>query len=219
MTVFTRAVPKITMCFLLIIFSLGGTAHAETFIEGEDYKVLDKPVAELKGHVIEFFSYACPYCYRSEPSVDYFLKNKPADITFERIPVTLGYKELQSYAYASFIVQKFALQERLHHYIFDVAKVPLDEEKSLYHNLASIEDVKTFFLKQGLSEADYDKTFNEINAEKLIAKADKKASTFKVEGTPTFIINGKYVLWGFKSEPHYADKLKRLLMYLVEKKD
>ena len=39
-----------------------------------------------KVEVIEFFWYGCPHCYAIESSVNAWIKSKPADVVFKRVP-------------------------------------------------------------------------------------------------------------------------------------
>ena len=80
--------------FLVAFLSLlPALASALTLVEGKDYTVLANPtVAPAKGQVevAEFFWYGCPHCYSLEPYVATWLKTKPANVKFTRIPAALN---------------------------------------------------------------------------------------------------------------------------------
>ena len=65
-------------------FGLGAfpvAAQAQSFKEGSDYLVLDKPApteaAAGKVEVVEFFWYGCPHCNSFEPQLEAWLKTAP----------------------------------------------------------------------------------------------------------------------------------------------
>ena len=65
-------------------------AGAQGLVEGTNYMRLKSPQPVETGkniEVIEFFSYGCPHCGELEPHLQTWLKSKPADVTFRRVPV------------------------------------------------------------------------------------------------------------------------------------
>src|SRR5271156_420394 len=71
-----------------------GQLPAGKGVAGANYKALlpaqPTDVAPGKVEVIEFFWYGCPHCYALDPSLQSWLKNKPAYIDFRRVHVTWG---------------------------------------------------------------------------------------------------------------------------------
>ncbi len=65
-------------------------AAAQAPVEGTNYVRLknQQPTESGKNiEVLEFFSYGCPHCGELEPQLQAWLKTKPADVTFRRVPV------------------------------------------------------------------------------------------------------------------------------------
>jgi thiol:disulfide interchange protein DsbA len=63
----------------------------DKFVEGTHYAVIDgAPAVPDHGpiRVSEFFSYGCIHCRNFDPIVTDWLRNAPADVKFERVPVT-----------------------------------------------------------------------------------------------------------------------------------
>lgn len=208
---------KFFACLMAITLSFG--AFAYEFKEGKDYFKLEEPVPELNNKIIEFFTYKCSYCYRSERSVDSLKETLPDNVGFERLPVTFGYVQLEPLAYASLLLKEFGLEEELHDHLFQVVKVPLEDEKADFNFLESLDDVKKFFLAHGIDEKNYDQTMEKLKSSGKVHAADKRASAFKVGGTPTFIINGKYKVYGFDSAVGYYKEMAALLIYVSQLKD
>lgn len=83
-----RIVRALAAFALAAAFVAGASAQAP--VEGTNYARLKNPQPTESGkniEVLEFFSYGCPHCGELEPQLQAWLKNKPADVTFRRIPV------------------------------------------------------------------------------------------------------------------------------------
>src|SRR5512144_2380420 len=85
------AIRKAASAALAIAFvAVAGSAGAQGVTEGTNYVRLKNPMPVETGkniEVIEFFSYGCPHCGELEPVLQGWLKTKPADVSFRRIPV------------------------------------------------------------------------------------------------------------------------------------
>ncbi len=65
-----------------------GPAHAQ-FRQGQEYLLLNPPQPTDGGgkvEVIEFFSYACPHCYKLEPFLEAWAKKQGPDVLLKRVP-------------------------------------------------------------------------------------------------------------------------------------
>src|SRR5690349_15386894 len=70
-----------------------------------------------KVEVTEFFWYGCPHCFALEPFINSWLKNKPADVVFKRVPT---YND----AWAPMVVLYYTLEamgvvDQYHSKVFD----------------------------------------------------------------------------------------------------
>src|SRR5688500_19174383 len=71
----------------VVSLSLAGAVGAQA--PGKDFVPVNPPQPTQtagKVEVIEFFSYACPHCSSLQPSLAAWLKRKPADVEFRRVP-------------------------------------------------------------------------------------------------------------------------------------
>src|SRR5215213_2292043 len=72
----------------VIFVAIAGSASAQ--VAGKDFRAITPPQPTETGNkveVIEFFSYACPHCQTLESPLAGWLKRKPADVEFRRVPV------------------------------------------------------------------------------------------------------------------------------------
>jgi thiol:disulfide interchange protein DsbA len=143
--------------------------------------------------VLEFFWYACPHCYALEPTVAAWLKNKPAYITFTRVPVEWneGHRSLARLFYA---LEAMGKLNDVHGEIFKEIQVngdPLIGPDP--NNAAAAERVQLSFIRKlGLSDADFEKSYHDMGVETAMQRADQLVQRFRVTAVPTFVINGKY---------------------------
>ena len=173
-------------------------ANGDKWQEGVNYQrvVPAQPTNVSAGQVevLEFFWYACPHCYALEPVVAAWLKNKPAYVTFTRVPVEWneGHRSLARLYYT---LEGMGKLNDVHNEIFKEIQVngnPLVGADP--NNSAAAERTQLAFIRKlGLSEADFTKGYRDLNTETAMQRADQLAQRFRITAVPTFVINGKYV--------------------------
>ena len=143
--------------------------------------------------VLEFFWYACPHCYALEPTVQTWLKSKPAYITFTRVPVEWneGHRSLAHLFYA---LEAMGKLNDVHNEIFKEIQVngdPLIGPDP--NNAAAAERTQLSFIKKlGLSDADFEKAYQDMNVQTAMQRADQLVERYRISAVPTFVVNGKY---------------------------
>ena len=143
--------------------------------------------------VLEFFWYACPHCYALEPTVQTWLKSKAAYITFTRVPVEWneGHRSLAHLFYA---LEAMGKLNDVHGEIFKEIQVngdPLIGPDP--NNVAAAERIQVSFIKKlGLSDADFEKAYQDMNVQTAMQRADQLVERYRVTAVPTFVVNGKY---------------------------
>src|SRR4051812_2754069 len=104
-----------------ILLTFAGTgAFAQAPVPGKDYTAVTPPQpTESAGkiEVIEFFSYACPHCATLEGPLNAWLKKKPADVEFKRVP-TVFHESWAPYARLYYTLEAMNLVDRLHGEVF-----------------------------------------------------------------------------------------------------
>jgi len=167
--------------------------------EGVNYTriVPAQPTAVAPGQVevLEFFWYACPHCYSIDPLVESWRKTKPAYVSFSRVPVTWdeGHRELARLFYT---VKSLGKLDQLHTEIFKEIQVngdPLVARDP--SDVAGTERLQAAFAaKQGIPEATFKNEFEHgFSMTNDLRNADELVQRYRIEGVPTFVINGKYI--------------------------
>ena len=164
-----------------------------TFQEGKDYTVLKTPVATStaeqpgKVEVVELFWFGCPHCYRLEPALQAWLKAKPEEAVFVRVPAALAPNwELGARAY--YAALSLDVEDKLHQPLFDA----IHKDRKL--DLISNEDALVSFAGGlGIDAEAYRKALHSFDVETKLRKAKQFAAQSRVTGVPAIVVAGKYV--------------------------
>jgi protein dithiol oxidoreductase (disulfide-forming) len=183
-----RLVRPLIAAGILLLAARGASAIELT--EGVQYKLL-KPaqttdVAPGKVQVVEVFWYACPHCYAIEPKiVAWNAKGRPAYVEFVRMPATWN-ELLKTHARVFYTAELLGKLSQLNEEIFREINVKGDR-------MDTPEKIEAFFVSHGVSKADFQKAFSSFAVESKIRQAEEMNRRFKITGTPTWVVAGKYV--------------------------
>jgi thiol:disulfide interchange protein DsbA len=133
--------------------------------------------------VIEFFSYGCPHCGELEPLLQGWLKNKPADVTFRRIPVMFQ-PRWENLAKAYYTLEALN-EEKLSPEIFlavHTRNAPLWNEKDFLDWVAT----------KGVDRKKAEELFNSFGINGKVSRAKQLAGGYQIQSVPTIIVDGKY---------------------------
>jgi len=160
---------------------------------GEDYEVLPQGqrwTAPKGGRieVAEVFAYWCHHCADFEPMVAAWKKSKPADVDFVYVPAAFDPDD--SFARAYFAAEIAKVVPKVHQPLFDA----IHELGSLPRGNATVDELGTWFGRQGLNAAKMTASMRSAAVDAQMERARKFAVANRVEGTPTLIVNGKYVV-------------------------
>lgn len=144
--------------------------------------------------VLEFFWYGCPHCYAIDPLVESWKKTKPAFITFARVPVMWS-EGHRSTARLHYTLESLGKLDQLHGEVFKEIHVNNDYLiGSDPNDTAAAEKLQTAFVQKfGISEDAFKKAYHSFAVETALQRADQMVQRYRIEGVPTFIVNGKYV--------------------------
>jgi thiol:disulfide interchange protein DsbA len=179
----------VSRCLLLVLipFVACGMAVAGSFVEGKDYQKLKTPQPTASSdsiEVVELFWYGCPHCYRLEPFIHDWLKNKPDDVSFVRMPAIMGSGwELLAKAY--YTAELLGVLDKVHGELFSA----VHEKNSKIRNEKMLRE---FFVGLGVPAEDFDKTINSFAVVVKINNARMMTRRYGLTGVPTVIVNGKF---------------------------
>jgi protein dithiol oxidoreductase (disulfide-forming) len=202
--------------------------HAQEWTEGKHYfeiKPAQRPPDAPAGvvEVTEVFSYACVYCNRAIPLMEKIKKSLPANARLSYLPASFNSAEswpmFQRVYYAA---AALGLIPKMHDAVYsavwtskELAVVDADG-RGLKSPQPTLEDAaKVFAKKAGIKPEQFLSTAKSFAVEANCRRADQFVKLYKVDGTPTLIVNGHYRvnMSGVKSE----DELIDLVNWLVAK--
>ena len=140
-----------------------------------------------KIEVIEFFWYGCPHCYTFEPSLTAWLKNKPENVDFIRIPAVFS-EQWGKHAKAYFTAEALGVVDKVHADLFD----GVQQKKEL----ETEDQLAKFFVAHGVKEADFRETYNSFMVDSKLRQAPALAAKYGITGVPAMVVNGKYLTNG-----------------------
>jgi thiol:disulfide interchange protein DsbA len=177
--------------FLKIVF--GGllgvffSAQAWSFDEGIDYTALSKaqPTETAdKIEVVEVFMYSCPHCYHLEPAIEAWLKTKPENVEFLKMPAVFGPK-VEPHARAFYAAQLVGVEETFTKALFKALHV---DKRAVWKE----DELVSLAGEQGIDEAEFRKAYNSFFVNMKVRRAAEMGQRYGVDGVPAVVVNGKY---------------------------
>ncbi len=178
--------------FALAAASLvAGTAFASpaAMVAGVDYTVIPTPqptqVVGKKIEVIEFVAYHCPACNAMEPYVDMWAKKQADNVNLRKIPFPFaGPNDPEARLFLT-----LEAMGKGHEYNPRVFRAFHVEGK----RLVSEPVIMDWAVKSGLDKKKFTDMWNSFGVLTKLRRLPSLAVAYTVNGTPNFIVDGKYV--------------------------
>jgi len=160
-----------------------------SFQAGRDYSELpsvQKPADPKRISVEEFFWYGCPHCYTLDPALETWLKTKPADVDFARVPNTLGRPEGEVHSRAFYIAQTLGILDKTHKPLFDAIHVQ-------HQSMTDLGSIRALYVAAaGIKPADFDGVATSFVVDSAMRRAEAQARTYVIRSVPNIIVGGQY---------------------------
>jgi thiol:disulfide interchange protein DsbA len=172
----------------MLAFAISAGAAAQ-LTPGRDYRVINPAQPTESGkrvEVLEFFWYACPHCSALQPSLRAWLKQKPADVEFRRVPAVLDNSWLPL-TWAYYALDAMGAVDKLHHEVFYAIheqKVRLSDQNVLFDWVA----------RQGLERQKFAETYNSFGVRSRGMRSVEMTRNYDIPGTPALVVDGKFLL-------------------------
>jgi protein dithiol oxidoreductase (disulfide-forming) len=173
------------LALALFFLSSAGFLKAEeaTSTGYEEISPAQPTTNPAKIEVIEFFWYGCPHCYSFEPALTAWLKTKPENVDFIRIPAVFS-EQWGKHAKAYFTAEALGVVDKVHADLFD----GVQQKKEL----ETEDQLAKFFTAHGVKEAEFRETYNSFMVDSKMRQAPALAAKYGITGVPAIIVNGKY---------------------------
>ncbi len=186
----------------LVLVALPALAQNKT---DPDYREIRQQPVESgdKIEVIDFFFYGCQYCNELLPRLERWRKSKPADVVFRHIPV-VRHDSWVPLAKTYFTLEAMGQVERLHPVVFygyHVEDLHMSQEKV----------ITEWAVKQGLDSEKFLAIYRSDEIRQKVARARQQTLDYDIQGTPTLVVDGRYLTDGSSSKTiEILDRMIRL---------
>ena len=139
-----------------------------------------------KIEVIEFFWYGCPHCYTLEPYIEAWLKKRPPDVEFRRVPAIFNQRWGHD-ASIYYTLEALNLVDKLHRPLFDAIhknNLRTDSEAAL----------SEWLQKNGVDAKKFMDTLKSFGVQSKTRRAVQQTVAYKIDGTPAMAVAGRYTV-------------------------
>lgn len=184
-------------------------ASAQSWQDGTHYRTLDNPVRTASDNgveVAEVFWYGCPHCYNFKPLAEAWEENAPGYVDYVRLPAALG-RSWEPHAYAFYALEAMGELDNVHDALFEALagdRRPLN----------SAETLADFVAGYGVDAEEFVDTYNSFGVRARVQQAQAKIRGARITGTPTMLVNGKYVTSASMAGSH--ENVLKVVEYLAE---
>jgi thiol:disulfide interchange protein DsbA len=164
------------------------------FKEGQHYNRFPSTAGRWgradKIEVTEIFMYSCPHCSDLEPFINTWAENKDPNIRFVRIPAMfnqLAALHAKLYYTEVFLAQTGKLKDQA-----AFRNMVFEEYHRRGNRLTSQTAIQRLFARVGISEDDFNRTWNSFEVDQALRRAREMAINYGVASVPMIVVNGKY---------------------------
>lgn len=172
---------------------------------GRDYTLLNppQPTSTKKIEVLEFFFYECPHCFHLHNVLTGWEKTMPGDAELVFVP-TIFRDSTEPLARTYYTLESMGKIRQLDDAIYQAIHV-----KNI--DLHDLDTISAFVASNGVDKARFVATYNSFTVNSRVVRAKQLIRTYNIQGTPTLVVDGKYVITGLQP----ADTL-RVLNELID---
>jgi len=216
-----RIVSTIILIFFTTTLSLFGCSEKaeesvqepviELYQEGLHYQLLEEAVDvadSSKIEVVELFWYGCGSCFYFEPLVVGWEKTIPDDVNFIRMPAMWA-PIMEVHARVFYVADALGVVGDVHQAIFNA--INIDKKR-----MASADEISELFALYGIEKAKVASLFASPEVSENVKSANQKAQAYGINGTPTLMIEGKYLVQQEEDLVSHEDMIK-ITNFLVDK--
>jgi thiol:disulfide interchange protein DsbA len=211
---------------LALALSLPARA-AQTWTEGVNYFLIQPArtpsVPPGKIEVTEVFSYACPACNIFQPAMHKLKQAMPANVVVDYLPAAFNTAEdWPMFQLAYVTAQILGVAQQWHDAMFDAVwkggdlSITDTATRALKTRMPTIEDAAKFYSQHaGVPVEKFIAASKSFSVDLKVRTDEDLIMGYKVDRTPTIIVNGKYRL--HVESAGGTDQLIDLVKYLVAK--
>jgi protein dithiol oxidoreductase (disulfide-forming) len=200
-------------------------ANAQQWVEGKDYLTIQPAQRPSTPpgivEVTEVFSYACTFCNRAVPIMDKVKASLPANARMTYLPASFNPSEswpmFQRLYYTLAALDQIPKQHNaVYSAVWTSKELAVTDPggQRLKSPQPTIEDAAAFFEKKaGIKQAQFLATAKSFSVDANCRRADQLVKAYRIDGTPTLIVNGRYKIGAqkFANESELIELIKWLI--------
>ena len=173
------------------VLLMSGTAFAAVEL-GKDYKLLNppQPTSAKKIEVLEFFFYGCSHCFDLHKPLSMWEKTMPKDVELTYVP-TIFRDSWEPMARTFYTLESLGQLHQLHDALYKAWNV----DNNALSDEAKILD---FVAPRGVDRAKFSAAYNSFSMQSKVVRAKQMIRSYGIAGTPTLVVNGKYLITGLQ---------------------
>jgi thiol:disulfide interchange protein DsbA len=182
-------VKLIKQLFMVLALMCATHAFAEP-VAGKDYQMLNPPQSthnSNKIEVLEFFFYGCTHCSKLNPLIGAWEKKLPKDVELTYVPAVFN-PTWEVGARTFYALETLGQRAQLHDDLFSAWD----------NNIELLDEASTtdFLAKHGVDRKKFADAYNSFSMQSKVVRAKQMGQIYGIRGTPTLIVDGKYVITG-----------------------
>lgn len=175
-------------------------------IPDREYKLISPALPTATGEkleVLEFFQYSCGHCFEFEPTMKSWKGKKAKDVEFQYVPTVWDESRVPQ-AKIYYTLEAMGLLDQLHEKVYEAI-----HQKQVKLYMPDKELLMKWVAQQpGVDAKKFSETYDSFGVNSKVQRAQQMTKQYRISGTPTVIVNGKYVTgpnftMGGNGEPDY----------------
>lgn len=193
------------LCYHLFVFNTFKSDDNQTlpFRDIGVEQVIDSPIKE-KNSIIEVMSYGCHYCAANEENLANFAKSLPSEYKLKSIHIADDANGLAAYASVFATFEEMGIEDKMRDSAYNAVitrGINLSDEKAL----------EAWLIKNNISVTDYKHARHSAAVKQRIDEMASITRFYKINATPMFIINKRYIVAQDRDFPEFAQRMMQLL--------
>ena len=175
--------------FFLVLALICAPAALAAPVGGEEYTVVKPPQPTQTGkkiEVLEFFFYGCQHCFKLHELLGPWEMKMPKDVELVLVPAVFN-PSWEPMARTFYALESLGQQKQLHEELYKawhMDNIALNDEAK----------ITEFVVQHGVDRKKFSDAYHAFSMEGKILRSKQMAQTFGIRGTPTVIVDGKYMI-------------------------
>lgn len=140
-----------------------------------------------KIEVLEFFSYGCNHCKALQPILAAWAARLPADASLRRVAVSFNRPPWARLARIHYALEVTGNVEKYDGAVFRA----LHDERA---NFNSDDAIVAWATAKGIDGKKFAEALASFGVQSMVPRGDQEATAYKIEGVPTLIVDGRWLV-------------------------